>query len=369
MVLKKTNFAMRYKIKTLIPNFLLNIYRKKRYGDLTTNTNPLYESIKDKKRIHKIIYALTPPANLSNIGDHAQVVAIYKWLQKNYPSMPIIEVDKNDCIQQIELLKQYINDDDLIFIHSGGNLGDRGIWSETGRRNIIENFPNNKIVVLPQTIFFSNTEKGDTEKKKSVKIYNKHRNLTVIARDHESLEIAKELFPHSNPFAIPDFVLSLNKEEYISSNNHPSRKALFCLREDDESIFSDEEKTRLPEILGLAPYDVFDTTLPHPLELNKRDEYVKKTLQLFSDFEVIVTDRFHGVIFATLLNKPIVVLPTVDHKLTSAIEWFAGMSQIKLLKKDDLSKINDAVNEVIAASPTIKNWNDLYFNALKERLC
>lgn len=359
---------MKNKIKNITPPFILNLYRILRYGSQPKQINKLEESLKGQKNTFKIIYALTPPALLPNIGDHAQVVAIYKWLQKNYPNTPIIEVDKDDCINQVELLKKHVNNDDLIFIHSGGNLGDRGIWSETGRRNIIENFPNNKIVVLPQTIYFSDTETGNKEKEVSKEIYNKHKSLTVIGRDYESLELAKELFPNAKPFAIPDFVLSLKKEEYSLDHSSPSKKALFCLRDDSESIFSQEEKDKFPGSVGLEPYDFFDTTLPHSLELDQRNEYVQKTLNLFSDFEVVITDRFHGVIFATILNKPIVVLPTVDHKLTSAIEWFNNMPQIKLLKKEELANIQDAVKEVIQAKPVIKDWNKLYFDNLKERL-
>jgi len=316
----------------------------------------------------KIIYALTPTKGLSNIGDHAQVVAIYKWLKANYPDLPIMEVDKDECIKQIEALKSIIQKDDIIFIHSGGNLGDRGIWSETGRRSLIMAFPENKIVVLPQTIYFSNTNKGNSEKAISQRIYNAHNNLKVIARDYESLKLAKEIFPNNHPIAIPDFVLSLNVSDFIEKQVEESVQYLFCLRKDDESIFTEEERLKFPEIMNTDSYDFFDTTLEHSLPIDQREAYVKSTLEYFSKFKFIVTDRFHGLIFATLLNKPILVLPTVDHKLTSAIEWFKDMPQIKLIRKEELSDIKQLVSSLKSVEPQYINWKALYFDNLKDKL-
>lgn len=53
-----------------------------------------------------------------------------------------------------------LNDDDLIFLQGGGNLGDKWLNEERLRRTIIESFPNNKIVILPQTIYFSKNDGG-----------------------------------------------------------------------------------------------------------------------------------------------------------------------------------------------------------------
>lgn len=88
----------------------------------------------------KIVYALTPPATLTNVGDQAQAVAIHRWLAKHYANWPVLEVDKDEVLQCRDVLKRIVNPDNLMFLHSGGNLGDRGIWSETGRRQLIADF-------------------------------------------------------------------------------------------------------------------------------------------------------------------------------------------------------------------------------------
>ena len=161
------------------------------------------------KNTPKILYAITPPPRLKNIGDHAQAVAIKRWLKKHYPGIPVLEMDKDRSRYYLPALRWLFNPEDRLFLHSGGNLGDRGLWSENIRRLIIKTFPNNKIVSLPQTIYFSDTPRGKKERLISQRIYNSHSNLTIIGRDKESGKLAQELFPEALTFSMPDFVLSL----------------------------------------------------------------------------------------------------------------------------------------------------------------
>lgn len=347
-------------IKFLAPGLLIKIRKR-------NAKNVLYKSYKHIRNEFKIIYALTPPERLSNIGDHAQVVAIYKWLNHNYPSTPIIEVDKDKCISMINILKRLVTPKDLIFIHSGGNLGDRGIWSETGRRNLIANFPKNKIVSLPQTIFFSNTKEGRKEREISKHIYNLHTNLTIIARDLESGRLAKEIFPNCRTFSIPDFVLYLKSKEILKIRNTNPQGTLLCLRNDNESILTDKDRILIQNQIK-QPVEFFDTTIDKPIYRFEREEILKKTIEYFDQFELIITDRFHGLIFAVLIQKPTIVLPTIDHKLTSAINWFREINNIRYVALSNLSEINKIQDEVLQNTHNPIDWQSLYFDNLKMML-
>ncbi len=71
--------------------------KTQRFFNSTVQTLENHKFINSYKHLvgqRKIIYALTPPSQLSNVGDHAQVVAIRIWLQKHFPNLPVIEVDK-----------------------------------------------------------------------------------------------------------------------------------------------------------------------------------------------------------------------------------------------------------------------------------
>jgi pyruvyl transferase EpsI len=314
----------------------------------------------------RIIYAITPPPLLSNLGDQAQVVAIYKWLERNYPTHSIIEVNKDEVINCVSNFKSKIQTDDLIILHSGGNLGDRGLWSETSRRKMITNFPNNKILSLPQTINFRNTEKGQKELKISKEIYNKHKKLTVVARDNESFKLANKYFEQCSTNKAPDFVLSYNTDHLNLGKTENNGKVLFCLREDDESAISIEQRADLLKNSALD-YDLFDTTISENIGNEQRKEKLDEVLRMFSKYEYIVTDRFHGLIFSILCKKPTVVLKTVDHKLTSAFDWFDGVKFVKFA--DSVETVNQTVESVLKETDfTVPDWNEKYFDPLVKHL-
>jgi exopolysaccharide biosynthesis predicted pyruvyltransferase EpsI len=321
-------------------------------------------------RAPQIVYVLTTPESHSNIGDQAQVVAIYRWLHKNYPKSRILELDKDICFNETLLLKykKYIADKDVIFIHSGGNLGNLYMWSEIGRRNIIQHFPNNKIIQLPQTVSFTQDEVGHVELRNAQRIYMSHKNLILLGRDLRSAELLKQYFPNICSFAIPDFVLSL--EGAYKVNTSPRKnEILLVLRNDKESIFEASQRAEL--VKRLKPYNCsfYDTTLDHPITKNNREQEIMDLLNYFNSFEAIVTDRYHGLIFSTMLHKPTIVLPTCDHKLTSAFDWFEGIPFLKLISVDELSNISEYIqNLMLVDNSESKDFRKLYFNDLAKKL-
>ncbi|RYU65237.1 polysaccharide pyruvyl transferase [Aliivibrio finisterrensis] len=314
----------------------------------------------------RIIYAITPPPELSNLGDQAQVVAIYKWLERNYPEHSIIEVNKDEVINTVSSFKNKVKKDDLIVLHSGGNLGDRGMWSERSRRKMITNFPNNKILSLPQTINFRDTKKGQAELKNSKSIYNRHSNLTIVARDNESYRLANEYFSECSTDKAPDFVLSYNVEHLNLERSVTNGKVLFCLREDNESAISSEQRKELLSKC-ILDYDVFDTTIPENIGNDQRKEKLDEVLMMFSKYEYVVTDRFHGLIFSILCKKPTVVLRTVDHKLTSAFDWFEDVNFVRF--SDSIDTVYETAGSVMKETDfTVLDWNEVYFDPLVKHL-
>ncbi|HWA47600.1 MAG TPA: polysaccharide pyruvyl transferase family protein [Dongiaceae bacterium] len=315
----------------------------------------------------RAIYALTPTASLRNVGDQAQVVAIERWLARHYPDHPVVELDKNLVLGCIEDMKRRVTPRDFIFLHSGGNLGDRGRWSEAARRAMIEAFPDNRIVSLPQTIFFSDTPLGRHERDVSRAIYGRHPHLTVMGRDEISGRLAAELFPRAQIATMPDFVLSLKAEDFkLSPDPVHAERIMLCLRQDDESAFERDQRLALMQVLG-RPATLYDTTLDHDIPAAHRTRILTETLSLFSGHQAVVTDRFHGLIFAILCRKPAVVLPTVDHKLTSAIAWFKDIANVQLCA--DVAEVPDLLRHVLSTPMTeYPDFNRLYFDQLPDLL-
>jgi len=301
---------------------------------------------------------------LSNVGDHAQAVAIGRWIQKWFPDAPVLELDKFQTRRMIPALKWLVGPEDLFLLHSGGNLGDRGIWSENARRCIIRNFPNNRIVSLPQTIFFSDTPQGRRERARSRRIYGRHPNLTVIGRDSQSGNLAAELFPRARTLCLPDFVLSLPPRPQ-GKRPKPS-EALLCLRRDDESILTEADRRRLAEELPFQ-CEFFDTTLPEPIDVDRRADVLESVLDRFQDSDLVVTDRYHGLVFAVLCRKPCVVLRTVDHKMTSAMEWFCDVRFVRFA--EEIGAVPEVAAQCMAETcRDVPDWNAEYFDRLPRQI-
>jgi len=348
-------------MKTLIKNLLRPIYRiylsRKKKREFAQNLERITQELKAPGK--KIIYAITPPSRLKNIGDQAQFVAIEAWLKRHFPEHAIVEVDKDEATWLTDSYKSLVDSSTPIVLHSGGNMGDRAMWSETSRRIMIESFPDNTVLSLPQTIYFHDTDFGQLQKSKTEAIYNNHKNLTVVARDNKSSDIANEMFPKCKLDKAPDFVLSYNEQKEPEQTNG---KILYCMRKDSESAYT---QTDLEQLFASAdrPYDVFDTTIPEAITKELRKAVLDDTLTMFSQYDYIVTDRFHGLIFSVLCKKPTVVLPTVDHKLTSAFDWFDEVKFVKFAHK--IQDVPAVTQDVLAVQErTTPNWNELHFDKL-----
>lgn len=319
-----------------------------------------------KKHAHflgqrKIIYALTPPSTFTNIGDHAQALAIHQWMRQHWPDMPVIEVDKIETLAFIKVLKNLVEPEDLIFLHSGGNLSDRAELSENARRLVIKNFPENRLLSLPQTIFFSKTDNGNKEREKTVEIYGKHKYLTITGRDVISYQIAKEMFPNANVLAAPDFALSLPRR---TPEDKTDGKVLFILRQDNESALG-ERRGLLPQELGIEGV-LYDTETETPILRGQRETYLDRALNHISGYSAVITDRYHGLIFSVLCGKPTVVLPTVDHKLTSVSHWFQKCSTVAF--SSDVRDVKLLLLKVCSSSEVEVDWNREFFESYASKL-
>lgn len=321
-----------------------------------------------KKNIKKIIYTITPPSTLKNIGDHAQAVAILKWFKINWQGKEVLEFDKHEVIAHIKWIKKLVTPNDLIFLHSGGNLGDRRMKSEISRRTVIKTFPDNKIIQLPQTIFFSATENGERVLRESKEVYESHNNLTIAGRDEFSFKLAKKYFPKVKSIACPDFVLMVKNGKNV--NNDKMRKGvLLCFRKDSESIFNEEIILKLEKIVSRYSKSIshYDTKVKYKIKRKSREKELEKTLEIFSRYEVVITDRYHGIIFALITNTPCIVMKTVDHKLTEAIKWFNKINFVKYA--DTIEQVEKILPEMLKISwRTDQDWDKEYFMPLANKI-
>lgn len=316
-----------------------------------------------KSNFSKKIYFLMEP-NHDNIGDQAISYAQKKFILDNFKDYKIYSISENEFNIYSKYLKKIIRGKDIICMIGGGNMGDEYIHHENTRRNIIKLFPNNKIISFPQTIYFTENGIGKMELAKSEKIYNKHKNLTVIARESISYRKMKTIFKDINVILTPDIVLYLDEtKESVKRNG-----ALLCFRNDEEGILSLADKEYILKLIKKIFKDVNNTDMRAGIEIdiNTRDEFVKNKLNEFQKAELVITDRLHGMIFAAITSTPCIVFSNYNHKITGTYEWIKNLEYIKFAK--DASEISEYIKELKKNNSYKYRNNNLkdYYNLIKD---
>lgn len=292
----------------------------------------------------KVILIGTPEHH--NIGDGAITMGEYEFIRSNYNDRTLIEFSTYEFEDNFKYLASIINPDDIIFLQGGGNMGERYIVEENLRRKVVESFPGNKIVILPQTIYFED----ENELEKSKKVYNAHPNLTIFVRGEESLKFANKHFNNCNNHCTFDMAMYLNFNYQFDRNS-----LLYCIRDiTDESNLSEKEYNEILSIIKKIDKNADYTNNIYDGNIYKeyRSKIVTEQLMNFAKHKVVVTDRLHGLIFSVITNTPCVVLKSYNQKIEEYVKMLDNNNIIYIDK--DIKKIENSI-QFLMNSKTIKN--------------
>lgn len=324
-----------------------------------------YEFLKElfnQERGRAIILFNSP--DYPNIGDHAIALAERKMFEKYLGHMPIIEITNQHYMQDKGTVKQYIREDDLLVVTGGGFLG--SLWLHGGEevvRDIIKSFPNNKIVILPQTIFFEDSEQGRIERENTANIYNAHNNLSICCRDEKSYKLAEEIFDKAvRKYYMPDMVTMLN----YSDTQKERKNAVLCLRDDKESMLSVEDKAVIEELLFKKNLKITKTSMwaDENFKIAERHKYIEDKINQFKTAEVVITDTLHCMLFCAISGTPCVAMNNVSSKVEGVYRWIQDLPYIQYI--DDINNLDEQIEAVRAIKEC--KYNNEKFEEHFERL-
>lgn len=283
-------------------------------------------------------------AEHANIGDAAITLAEQQVLSEQFPEYFQVEISTYEINQKEAYLHAILNPEDILFINGGGNLGDQYPEEEELHRKIVSEFPNNKIIIFPQTIYFSDTENGTLELQKSSKVYNSHKDLTMFVRGEASLELAKAHFAQVKTVLMPDMVHVL-RSNYVFERSG----ALLCLRDDKEGKLDCEGKDLIVNTAKALTGSIDRSSNIHTEDVTReiRGLVVRKELMRFAKHQVVITDRLHGMIFSAATGTPCVVLSSYNHKIREYYEAFFQDSNAVFFIGDDMGKLEAAINKAM----------------------
>ena len=315
----------------------------------------------------KRIYYIGAPAH-NNLGDLAHGVCIRRWLKKNYADRRVVEIETNALVNTrfsaLKHLKKVFSDGDVIVFQSGYTTTDLGGHADEMHCAIIKRFPQAKILMMPQTIFFQNEER----KKNTSFVYNSAENMLFLARDRVSFGMAEEMFPDLPIRLYPDIVTTLiGRYKYENERNG----ILFCCRDDSEKYYSDEDIAELMKRCGrFAKVDKTDTTkkVSHSEIVKNAEAYIMSEIERYSTYKLLITDRYHGTIFSLVAGTPVIIIKSTDHKVVTGAEWFRGVY-------DDYVYLADSLEDAFEIAERLYNeerdhimqpyFEEEYYNKLK----
>lgn len=288
--------------------------------------------LKNMKNIKEKIILLQTPEH-GNLGDQLIAIALREYLEKRYSKENIFELSYKKSRYCMDILENNINEQDIIFFTGGGNFGDLYVGEEQFRRAIISKFRKNKIVIMPQTISFTESANGRKELEETKRIYKLHNNLTIICREKKSFDFAKENFIKNRIELCPDSVFYL-EDKYINNSNEKSReKVTICLREDKEKIMNENMKIFLLNYFknNKILCEITDTVVDKSIYKYRKEE-VLKLVEKFLESKLIITDRLHGMILAFITNTPVIVFKSLDHKIEESYFWLKDYKYVRYLE-------------------------------------
>ncbi len=286
-----------------------------------------------------------------NLGDQAQKFVIERWLSENYPIHELVKIPSaafnGGVTRTLQVLRGIVRPEDLLVMQSGHTMD--GLHpDETAHRFIAEAFPNNRIVFFPTSIQFLSKR----AMKKDIRYINAHRRTLFLARDPVSAGKARQIYPNVDVRLCPDVVASLIGRYSFSGEREG---ILFCTRNDGEKLYSyeaiDALARRLSELGSLARTDTTVDWKDVDLDSDEAWWRIEEVIASYARYSLIITDRYHGTIFARIANTPVIVLRTTDHKVTSGAQWFTEAGDNAIVVAGDLGSVSGLAHDLMERFP------------------
>lgn len=291
--------------------------------------NKLLKRIKDSTN-RKIILIGTPVHG--NLGDHAIAEQERLFFKEYFSQYEFYEILMPMYFTQKKEIIKCISNDDIVVMSGGGWMGNLWIHNENVIREVIKKFPSNKIIIMPQTLYYTDDIKGKKELFITKQILEQHNNLHIYTRDVQSFSLAKREFVLRGKSRIrlfPDMVLY--GKEIGNRNINLKRKRIInvCIREDCES--KQDSRAEIYNTLLEKKYDVrrISTVIGAPIKLKERMNKLRESWAQFSEASLTITDRLHAMLFSVINGTPCIILNNRTGKVFGVAEWIEKDYHIK----------------------------------------
>ena len=317
-----------------------------------------------------------------NIGDHLIWLGAIEWLtQVAGAELLYVASKRTYSAKSVHATPA----DAPIFLNGGGNLGDLWISHLHFQEQVVSQFPNRQVVILPQSIYFQSRAHLEEAKR----IFNAHPNLTLFTRDDRSAEFARKHFDACRVIKSPDMAFALaNSPVMLPDPSEKKKEILYHCRQDKEIqeaflpeklsldnvvvedwVTKNKSKAFLERLTYRMPFlwktpitdvelkdvsgdllekaDAMRQTLGQLVEpkLHMRSlDLVLMGIHQLSQYRSVMTNRLHGHVLSVLLGIPHLFFPNSYHKNESFFETWTHRVPYCRMIKNPAGELEDASN-------------------------
>ena len=248
-----------------------------------------------------------------------------------------------------------IPQDTIILLQGGGNFGD--IWRahQDFRLKVIQQYQENRIIMLPQTVFYE----SDDVLTQDIQQMNRHQHLTICVRDNYSSDLLKEKGFMGKLLMLPDMAFCIEREILLADKNNTSKEALLLLRNDRESALGSLGEGAASNHMDIKDWPNLNKSLRVALRYIKKHtahetdiyfqttylpERIKEGVKFISTYQEVFSTRLHVVILRLLLGMPVKLMNNSYGKNMNFYNtWLKDSKQVDIPNEIDQKTLNQTI--------------------------
>lgn len=245
-----------------------------------------------------------------------------------------------------------LSKDTVILVIGGGFFGDvwRKAWDNV--MDTITLYPDNPIVILPQSVFYESEDIAQEDAKRLSKL----KRLTICTRDQQSFDYAQQTFTN-NVLLVPDLAFHCNINKLSRFALKQTDRILYLKRRDKElpssvvdlnGVNVDQrdwpamsgEYTLCMRIVSRLIYEcskirnngIRDYFVTFLYKYGNRNVIIRDAVRFISPYKEIHTTRLHVMVLSFLLGKRVFILDNSYGKISGCYKaWLYDVEDITLV--------------------------------------
>lgn len=260
-------------------------------------------------------------------------------------TLQFLKQSTHRCLYASDLFgyrKPKISEDTVILMHGGGNWGDLWPIHHDFRKQVIAEFPDNRVIVLPQSVHY---EEEDNIKK-DICFFKRYPNVVICTRDRVSYDILAHNLCNEI-LLVPDMAFHIRTKTWKSTMQPAKTRALYAKRMDKE-LSKDPDISMLPNDVEVRDWPAMENTpfcqklvdkcfslgnrlhLPLTATLTDwfwknwiRPVYVRTAVHFLEPYKTVYSTRLHIAILSVLLGKDLYIIDNNYAKTQNYFDtWF-----------------------------------------------